>query len=250
MPLGPESCHGRRMPAARCWVVLPLLVLLLVSAVDPALGKKGGLETDKDNLTLDLKDAALVDVLETIRARHGISYEGDTRLLRQRTVSLRLNRVPLVQGLKRILGSLSYCFVYDAHQRVTGIHVLGSGRKAHTARAESRQNRARASGQARAPDDDRNKPHGPSRDAQLPPGFEVVENAAPPGAGAGRDAETPPGGSGASPPGPEEGEGPTPAESDVFRVRKNVGPPGGLPGDEPGAEELPLQGEETPPPGS
>lgn len=74
-------------------------------------------------MSADLREASLVSVARDIENQAGISFKGDESLLEE-TVSVAFNDLPLEQGIKRILASLSYSLLYDGRGEVSAVVIM------------------------------------------------------------------------------------------------------------------------------
>jgi len=229
-------------------------------------------------MSVDLKEASIVDVAKDIEKDSGITFKGDESLLEEK-VSVSFKDLPLEDGIKRILANMNYSLMYDSRGEVSGVMIMAEGTESGAPPAQIRQAPARApspverrpvvrrprptsplaAGGSRAPtarvrtSPSRTSPQRPTQaappapqaeeESNLPEAFRTIENAPPPGGPVVSDGPLPPAFrviENAEPPGGKVKSGqPTP---EAFKVEKNVPPPGGAvesPGEKPGDEERP-----------
>lgn len=74
--------------------------------------------------TADLKQASLQDVIERIQKETGIWFRVSKSGLDER-VSVQFEHLPISQGLKRILRTMNYSFLYDQDNNLIGAFVFG-----------------------------------------------------------------------------------------------------------------------------
>ena len=76
-----------------------------------------------ETMSADLKGVSLGVVLKRINQEKGIWFKADTSLLEEK-VAVRFSGLTLEKGLKRILASENYSFVYDGNKKLVGIIII------------------------------------------------------------------------------------------------------------------------------
>lgn len=82
-------------------------------------------------LSVDLKDASLLEVARDIEKQSGVWFRGDETLFQEK-ISVTFSDLPLEEGLKRILTNLNYSLMFDTGNKVAGVMVMGEGKPAGT----------------------------------------------------------------------------------------------------------------------
>lgn len=100
------------IPRIILWLTVAALVAVggTVAMASNAPGSAVSISIENGLLTLKLKEASLLDVLNQIVDKTGIEVEIRTEL--QPTISADISGVPLDKGLKRLLNNYSYITVY------------------------------------------------------------------------------------------------------------------------------------------
>ena len=76
-------------------------------------------------LSANLKEAHLKDILERFKKEKGISWKGSPSLLEEK-ITVRFIDLSLNEGLKRILGSMNHSLIFDEHERLASVIIIGS----------------------------------------------------------------------------------------------------------------------------
>jgi len=161
-----------------------------------------------------------------------IWFRGDPSLL-EKEVTVHFTELPFEEGLKRILTSMNYSFIYDRNERLTGLIIIGKGI------ADQAVSEGRAGTSKRNERTDVNRPltvmrNNPHHGGNVEIGTEERENfsvirASPPPGGSVESTEQEPENFGAIKNSPPPG-GPievTEKERQNFMVIRNSLPPGG-----------------------
>ena len=77
-------------------------------------------------ISVDLRDTPLVSVAGDIERLSGISFKGDDSLVEER-VSVAFKDLPLEQGIKRILATLNYSFLFDSRGEISEVVIMSEG---------------------------------------------------------------------------------------------------------------------------
>ncbi len=85
----------------------------------------GQLEVKENKITVNIKDVPLHTLLNAIREKRGVWFEGDKDLL-ARKVSVKFEDLPLIEGIKRILYPLSYAMIFDSKGSLRGLYIVES----------------------------------------------------------------------------------------------------------------------------
>jgi hypothetical protein len=82
-------------------------------------------------LSVDLKDASLLEVARDIEKQSGVWFRGDETLFQEK-ISVTFKDLPLEEGLKRILANLNYSLMFDTGNKIAGVMVMAEGKPAVT----------------------------------------------------------------------------------------------------------------------
>jgi hypothetical protein len=77
-------------------------------------------------MSVDLKEAPLLDIAKDIENQAGISFRGDESLLEE-TVSVSFKDLPLEEGIRRILANLNYSFMFDKQGKIATVMIMSQG---------------------------------------------------------------------------------------------------------------------------
>lgn len=172
-------------------------------------------------LSANVKEVPLKAMLEKLKKETGIWVKGSQSLL-QDNISAQFEDLPLQDGLKRILSSMNYSFVFGPNNKLEGVVIVGKGKsrptKARSAAATRQRSissspKSTSSSKAgsrgykksvltKGSSTSRNSPKATTEKQKM---FQVQKS------------DTPPGGPVTV----------TPEELEKFKVKKNVPPPGG-----------------------
>jgi hypothetical protein len=99
----------------------------------PVLARGGDIDLTIEGETLSarLRKVPLKIVLEKVEREGGIWFRGDLPLLKEE-VTVQFTELNFEEGLKRILTSMNYSFIYDSNEKLTGVIVIGKGTGDHT----------------------------------------------------------------------------------------------------------------------
>lgn len=80
-----------------------------------------------ETMSADLEGVSLGIVFERINKEKGIWFKADTSLLEEK-VAVQFSGLTVEKGLKRILASKNYSFIYDGNKKLVGVIIIdGSG---------------------------------------------------------------------------------------------------------------------------
>jgi hypothetical protein len=103
-----------------------LLLFLLVSALlrpSTSLATAPTVQYANGRLTADLRDVELTDVLAAVAAQGSLEIKGTPT---PRTISMKLDAVPLADALPRLLEGQSFALTYDRSGGLKGVRFLGA----------------------------------------------------------------------------------------------------------------------------
>lgn len=86
----------------------------------------GNVTIQQGRMSVDLKEASLVSVAKDIEKQSGITFKGDDSLLEEK-VSVSFKDLPLEQGIKRILATLNYSFLFDSQGEISQVMIVSEG---------------------------------------------------------------------------------------------------------------------------
>jgi hypothetical protein len=162
-----------------------------------------------DVLSVNLKETQLKEILGKLEREKGISWNGNSSLLEER-ITLQFKDLSLNEGVKRILGSMNYCLIFDANERLASVIIIGEkirGRVMPSRKIVAQSKRTQQSQPAKA-EKTREVSNGPPvANKKDHGGFRVIRNV----------------------PSPVDVSEPTAEEIESLKVRKNLPPPGGAP---------------------
>ena len=154
-----------------------------------------------DVLSANLKAARLKEILGKLEREKGISWKGNPSLLEEK-ITLRFRDLSLNEGVKRILGSMNHCLIFDADERLVSVIIFGEktrGKVIPKGRILAQNKRTQQNQAVKA-----EKTSGVSS-GTVPESFKVMRNVTLPGSSS----------------------EPTAEEMEKFKVIKNLPPPGG-----------------------
>ena len=109
------------------YTILLLIVAIFIAFTAGAQCKNFFLKCNNNNISADLKDVNLKDVLDEIKSRKGIWCEGETELLKK-NITLKFDDLSLAEGIKRLLRSYNHALIYNKKGELNGIVIIdGSG---------------------------------------------------------------------------------------------------------------------------
>ncbi|MCP4668972.1 MAG: hypothetical protein GY849_21760 [Deltaproteobacteria bacterium] len=128
-------CREKALPLALVMTMPSLIktmmvyfaaMMCLIGAFSPAImaGGKIDLQITDATLSADLKDVLLKDIVKKIEEEKDIWFECDESLF-ERPVSVQFTELSLENGLKRVLASLNYSFVFHQDGSLIGVIILG-----------------------------------------------------------------------------------------------------------------------------
>jgi hypothetical protein len=200
-----------------------LAFVLVLSAFSPVCAEEADVvyKTETRTLSVNIKDIPLKNILEKLKKETGIWVKGSESLF-QGNVSAQFDNLPLQDGLKRILSSMNYSFMFGPNDKLEGVVIIGKGKsRPATAKstAVSRQRIISPSPKSAGSSDANSRSYkksGLTKNSSTSSGplkatgeeqkmFQVQKS------------DTPPGGLVTV----------TPEELEKFKIKKNVAPPGG-----------------------
>lgn len=97
-----------------------------------ANGRKMELEFKHKTLSAHIRNVRLIAVIEEIRKKEGIWFKswlkGKETVLQEK-ISIQINKVPVKEGLGRILSNMNHCLVFDEKGYVIGVFLMGEPEK-------------------------------------------------------------------------------------------------------------------------
>jgi hypothetical protein len=84
-------------------------------------------DEDEDAVSVHVDDAAVGEVLEEIGRQAGAAIRGELRDARQ--ISVEFEDVPTADALHRLLGKQNFMLVYDDHDRLHAVELLGGAQE-------------------------------------------------------------------------------------------------------------------------
>jgi hypothetical protein len=111
-------CMNRHLPA------FFLLLSALLIMPPPLWAQRVSIQ--KGLLSVDLREAPLISVAREIETQSGISFKGDESLLEER-ISLAFEDLPMEKGIKRILSTLNYSFLFDSQGEISEVIIMSAG---------------------------------------------------------------------------------------------------------------------------
>lgn len=79
-------------------------------------------------ISADIKNVSINKILKYIQDHNGLWVRGDATLLNQK-VSSNFEKIPLNEGLKRILSAFNHAMIFDANGRLQGVVLIEKGKK-------------------------------------------------------------------------------------------------------------------------
>jgi hypothetical protein len=118
--------HMRRTVKA---FILLFTCFLLVSVFYPESSgaKDANLTFKGEYLSADLKGASLNAIFETLEREKGIWFKGNRSLLEEK-VTVQFTDLSLEEGMKRILASMNYSFVFERDGSLVGAILISKGK--------------------------------------------------------------------------------------------------------------------------
>jgi len=77
-----------------------------------------------DVLSANLNETRLKEILGKLEREKGISWIGDSSLVEEK-ITLQFKDLSLSEGVKRILGSMNHCLIFDANERLASVILIG-----------------------------------------------------------------------------------------------------------------------------
>ena len=110
----------------RALIITLTVGLLLLSVLSPVPARGAGIDlTFQGNvLSANLKEAQLKEILEKLEREKGISWKGESSLLEEK-ITVQFRNLSLHEGVKRILGSMNHCLVFDKDERLASVVIIG-----------------------------------------------------------------------------------------------------------------------------
>jgi hypothetical protein len=160
-----------------------------------------------DVLSANLEETRLKEILEKLEREKGISWTGNSSLVEEK-ITLQFKDLSLNEGVKRILGSMNHCLIFDANERLAYVIIIGERTrgKVKTGRKIVAQNKRTQQTHTAKTNKTREVSNGPPAVTKKDHGgFRVIRNV----------------------PSPGSVSEPTVEEMEKFKVQRNLPPPGG-----------------------
>jgi len=106
---------------------LVVLVLFCLSAY----ARSNRVQVDQNHITVDVAAMSLEDILEVVANATGVQFIVDRELAGKR-ITMEFERLPLSDGIKKILFSVNHATLEDDSGRLHKVFVFGSGTEALT----------------------------------------------------------------------------------------------------------------------
>jgi len=106
------------------------LVVLVVFCVS-AHARSNRVQVDQNQITVDVAAMSLEDILEVVANATGVQFIVDRELAGKR-ITMEFDRLPLSDGIKKILFSVNHATLEDDSGRLHKVFVFGSGTEALT----------------------------------------------------------------------------------------------------------------------
>ena len=193
----------------RALIITLTVGLFLLSVLSPVSARGAGIDLtfQDDFLSANLNEACLKEILEKLESEKDIFWKGDSSLLEEK-ITVQFRNLSLHERLKRILGTMNHCLIFDTDEILASFLVIGKkthGQAMPKERIVAQKNQAHKSQAVKA------------EEISVPPAGNVVVTK--------KDREDPKALRTAQPPG---GSYQTTAEEmEKFIVVKNLPPPGG-----------------------
>ena len=133
--------------------VASFLIVLVFPSLLMAEGGKIELDFNKHTVTADIKEAPLRAVIEEIKKEvQGIWFKiwlgGSAPSLDER-ISVEFKDLSIRNGMERVFSAMNYSLVFDKHNKLIGVFILGKPAKTRGGRAAIPRRRAPRRGSAR-----------------------------------------------------------------------------------------------------
>jgi hypothetical protein len=112
-------------------VFMPLITILVIfcySIVYAANEESSTLDFHGATFTADLKQASLKNVFQKLQEESGIWFKGPESGLDER-VSVQFENLSLEEGLRRVLHTMNYSFIFDQENKLIGAFVFGKANR-------------------------------------------------------------------------------------------------------------------------
>jgi len=96
----------------------------LLLAASSALAENVTIQNGR--ISVDLKEASILDIAKDIEKNSGVTFKGDDSLLEEK-VSVYFKDLPLDEGIRRILANLNYTLMYDNRGEVSEVRIISEG---------------------------------------------------------------------------------------------------------------------------
>ena len=112
------------------FTALGIVVLVFLFCVS-AYAKSNRVQVDPNHITVDVAAMALEDILEVVANATGVQFIIDQELA-SKQITMEFNRLPLSEGVKKILSSLNHATLEDDSGKLRKVFIFGDGMQALT----------------------------------------------------------------------------------------------------------------------
>jgi hypothetical protein len=105
-------------------VSMAVIIVMLAGISATASARNADIRFQNGKMSVNLKDTPLIDILSRLEKEKNIQFACNESLL-ETPISVAFKNLPLEEGLQRILAFLNYSLMFDRHQQVSGITIVG-----------------------------------------------------------------------------------------------------------------------------
>ena len=113
------------------FILMACLFFLSGFSPTPAQGSTIDLTLAGDTISADLKGVRLGDILDKLKKERGLWWKGGESVLEEK-VTVRFADLSLEEGVKRILGSMDHCLIFEPDRGLVGVFLTGKGKAGRT----------------------------------------------------------------------------------------------------------------------